>query len=235
MKKLEIREANTTEITYEIDQFLTNKCWIDFKQGENSASFLAYKYGDGSYSLESFRCGKVDNSSFTQYDSSVDTLRFRGRGRGRKPEAAIKNMQQFIKDCQDLLDTVLGEAEVAVEEVEETGLVITGNVAVKINGGTYVIALEDLDQYADLEDDVTFLLTLKVDQVDDLILKSGRIVKTLEKYRPEDGSPGYDIITVEVDGADQLVLRGTGGDYKPSSIEDGFITVWQPIKEEVRK
>lgn len=227
-------QTTTTEITYEIDQFLTNKCWIDFKQGENSASFLGYKYGDGSYSLESFRCGKVDNSYFTKYDSSCDTLRFRGRGRGRKSDAAIESMTQFIRDCQYLIETVTGEAEVD-NEVEDEGLVVTGNVELRINGGNYVIALEDLNDYADLEDDVTFILTLKVDQVDELILTGGKIVETLEKYRPEDGEPGYDIIRVEVDGADQLILRGRDGDYKPSTIEDGFITVWQPINKGVSK
>ena len=57
-----------------------------------------YIYSDNSMSLEKFMEGKVEDYKFQCSDWKRDTLFFKGRGRGRKPEKAEVAMYDFIRE-----------------------------------------------------------------------------------------------------------------------------------------
>lgn len=64
-----------------------------------------YIYTDNSITLEKFLSGSVKKYEFKAWDYKRDTLFFRGRGRGRKPEWAEGAMADFIREVQRKTDT----------------------------------------------------------------------------------------------------------------------------------
>lgn len=59
-------------------------------------------YADGSFTLEKFMGGNVGKYEFQCDCWERDTLFFKGRGRGRKPESAEIELRNFIKEVQQV-------------------------------------------------------------------------------------------------------------------------------------
>lgn len=61
---------------------------------------------DGSLFLEKFLSGRVGKYKFQCLDFAEDTILFRGSGRGRKPDSAIKLMKSFVSEVYACTRTV---------------------------------------------------------------------------------------------------------------------------------
>lgn len=64
------------------------------------AHFKIYIYSNNFFTLEKFLFGNAGNNEFQCADWGRDTLFFKGRGRGRKPEWSVIAMRDFIKEVQ---------------------------------------------------------------------------------------------------------------------------------------
>lgn len=67
---------------------------------------------------------------------------------------------------------------------------------------------------------------LLLNHSDDLI--NPQDCDVIEEYKPDDGSQGYDVVSVEVDTPDQiLVMDSDHRKWTPLEIEDRYVSAWE--------
>ena len=71
------------------------------------------------------------------------------------------------------------------------------------------------------------MLNMKLDSNSELI--EGEIEQIIETYMDELTGEGYDIIQV----SGNIVIKTNGIIYVPEEIEDGKITTWKPLIEDI--
>lgn len=72
---------------------------------------------------------------------------------------------------------------------------------------------------------------LLLNEGDDLV--NPQTCDVIDEYRPNDGSVGYDVVSVEVETPDQiLVMSSDHRLWVPLEVEDRYVSAWEEQEKE---